>query len=331
MAVVARNNLAPESQQWRKELEKKVNEISLLSSNLSTLINGVNAKLSAITSSRRRADERTQLFVGADEPVDVKDSDVWMKLDNGFNNFVTRLGSSWLTYGLLASKVRVGALENYFSELDLQVARFYAPPNDSGSIDNWAEYGLQGARMYHPTISGSIQIDTNTSHSSFYSDSLSISDSNYDFQVTLAGNGISASSSLIGTTTTTSNSAIWVSGGVGYQLRRNTSLREYKVAYEDVEGADFLAFKPRKWFDRGEVEDAGLDPETATAQDCLDAGLRWVPGFIAEEVEETDPLFASYNGGVLSGVAYDRLAVAVHNTLSNLDSRLKKLENACSN
>lgn len=156
--------------------------------------------------------------------------------------------------------------------------------------------------------------------------SLELEGTTQRFRVTLAANGIQAESSLIGTTTATSNSAIWVSGGIGYQLRRNTSLRKYKVAYEDATDHDLLKFRPRKWFDRSQVEDAGLDPATATAEECLAAGLKWVPGFIAEEVEEDDDLFATYDDQVLAGAAYDRFAVAAYGTLKKMDERLKKLE-----
>ena len=84
---------------------------------------------------------------------------------------------------------------------------------------------------------------------------------------------------------------------------------------------------PRSWFDRREVEDAGLDFDTVTEVECVAAGLRRIPGFVAEEVEAVNPLFCTYNSdGELEGLSYDRLAVAVHPVLKDLDARLRVLE-----
>ena len=71
---------------------------------------------------------------------------------------------------------------------------------------------------------------------------------------------------------------------------------------------------------------AGLNPETVTEEECVKAGLRRITGFIAEEVEEINPLYATYYESDLSGVAYDRLTAAIHKTLTNMNKRLLALE-----
>jgi len=114
------------------------------------------------------------------------------------------------------------------------------------------------------------------------------------------------------------------------RLIRSTSVRAAKRLIQDAPGGDFLALRPRTWYDRGEMETAGLDPDTATEADCLAAGLRRIPGFVAEEVEAVDPLYVTYDpspdGPVLSGVAYDRLAAAIHPILTDLAARVAALE-----
>ena len=129
------------------------------------------------------------------------------------------------------------------------------------------------------------------------------------------------------TTTSTAAAALPVSGDYR-RLMRTTSLRRYKAAIETPEpSSDFLSLTPRTWFDRREVEDAGLDFDTVTEAECVAAGLRRIPGFVAEEVEAVNPLFCTYNSdGELEGLSYDRLAVAVHPVLKDLDARLRVLE-----
>jgi hypothetical protein len=96
-----------------------------------------------------------------------------------------------------------------------------------------------------------------------------------------------------------------------------------------VTAADFAALRPRSWFDSREVEDAGLDGATVTEAEAAAAGLRRIPGFIAEEVENVNPLFCTYNtGGELEGISYDRLTVAAHAAFTALEARVAALEAA---
>ena len=129
------------------------------------------------------------------------------------------------------------------------------------------------------------------------------------------------------TTTSTAAAALPASGNYR-RLMRTTSLRRFKGRIETPALSDeFLSLTPRTWFDRREVEDAGLDFDTVTEAECVAAGLRRIPGFVAEEVEAVNPLFCTYNSdGELEGLSYDRLAVAVHPVLKDLDARLRVLE-----
>jgi hypothetical protein len=132
------------------------------------------------------------------------------------------------------------------------------------------------------------------------------------------------------TTTSTAAAALPVSGDYR-RLMRTTSLRRFKRLIEDaaVTAADFAALRPRSWFDSREVEDAGLDGATVTEAEAAAAGLRRIPGFIAEEVENVNPLFCTYNtGGELEGISYDRLTVAAHAAFTALEARVAALEAA---
>lgn len=147
------------------------------------------------------------------------------------------------------------------------------------------------------------------------------------------------------------NAYLWNDSGGYRKLVRSTSVRAAKRLIQDaalsvpmVAGkqgklgkeqqpaspAGFLALRPRTWFDRADMAAAGLDPDTATEEECLAAGLRRIPGFIAEEVEQVDPTYAIYErdkdgGPVLTGVAYDRLSAAIHPVLVDHDTRLADL------
>ena len=117
-------------------------------------------------------------------------------------------------------------------------------------------------------------------------------------------------------TTTSSANAALISADGGYRdLKRTTSLSRYKVAITDLDltAEQVLNLRPRMWFDKTQVCDAKLDPDVVDAEWCLTAGLRWIPGLVAEEVEQDAPIFATYeydqyNNPVLDGVAYDRIA-----------------------
>lgn len=124
-------------------------------------------------------------------------------------------------------------------------------------------------------------------------------------------------------TTTSAANAFWSSvQGNGYRrLQVSTSLRQYKALIEDLDTdpAAVLKLRPRTWYDKGQVFEAGLDPEVATAEECDAAGLRRIPGFIAEEVQAIDDRFCQFDNDednnrfndVLNGVAYDRISAAL--------------------
>lgn len=130
-------------------------------------------------------------------------------------------------------------------------------------------------------------------------------------------------------TTTASANAYFAAAAGGYRvLAVSTSLRRHKKRIRDAEvTADHArSLRPRQWFDAGEMRTAGLD-RTATAEECLAAGLKWIPGFVAEEVEAVSPLLCTYDeDGALAGVAYDRLAVALCARAEEAESRLAKIE-----
>lgn len=124
----------------------------------------------------------------------------------------------------------------------------------------------------------------------------------------------------------------------GYRrLNFNSSIRAIKRNIEDpvISVEDVLKLRPRRWFDKGEMEDVGLDPDTATPDECLAAGLDWIPGFVAEEVEEIGlSLFCRYEKGELQGINYDRMSAALLTViqkqaeqLASIEERLLALEN----
>ena len=137
---------------------------------------------------------------------------------------------------------------------------------------------------------------------------------------------------------TGSANAALVSDSGWHRLTPASSLRRHKVLIDDlpVRTSDLLGLRARWWFDVGEVREVGLDPDTATEAECEAAGLRRIPGFVAEEVAEAAPVFATYertaDGSVLTGVAYDRMAaglliVAQRNaeTISKLSGQIGSL------
>lgn len=132
---------------------------------------------------------------------------------------------------------------------------------------------------------------------------------------------------VVGMATTTGSSNIY-SASNNSQLQRISSLRKYKKLISDNITDDFLMMKPKTWYDKSQIEEAGLDSETVTEKECIKAGLRRIAGFIAEEIEEVNPLYATYYESDLTGVAYDRLTVAIHKTLTNMNNRLLALESA---
>jgi len=138
--------------------------------------------------------------------------------------------------------------------------------------------------------------------------------------------------------TTVSNAAncyLWTDGSGRQLIEKTSSLRAIKACIEDipVRAEQVLRLRPRHWYDKQDVRNAGLDPEAATSDECVTAGLKRIPGFVAEEVEEVLPLFCAYDGSGLSGVSYDRItagllvvAQAQAKTIADLEGRLAKLE-----
>jgi len=130
--------------------------------------------------------------------------------------------------------------------------------------------------------------------------------------------------------TTSSANAYFGASSSGYRvLAVSSSLRRHKLCIDDaaVDADQARRLQPRMWFDKWQVADAGLDWETATVEDCLAAGLRWIPGFVAEEVEAVNPLLCTYDeDGALAGVAYDRLAVALCARAEEAEHRLAAIE-----
>lgn len=357
------NGLPPESQQWRRDIESQLSRLSTVSSNLNTLVLGMGSQLGVATAARRVADGK--ITFSSIPPTNPNPSDLWIDSGND-NRFNVRLNDEWTTAPISADTVKAGAVDGItitgalirtagsgerlelignswkgydsedFTSIEFSPDRitFWSVAETHREAE-FTRYGLS----FNEFGGGSVWLEAD------YRVGLNISDGEdsgvnvrYDqvFLTSASGsilfksdtNGIQADNAIIGTTTSPAN-ATWVAGGVGdyeYVLRRSTSLRKYKVAYEDADDHDLLDFRPRKWFDRDQVENAGLDPETATAEQCLNAGLRWTLGFIAEEVEEADDSFALYNGGRLEGVAYDRFEVAAYGTMKKFDERLKVLE-----
>lgn len=129
------------------------------------------------------------------------------------------------------------------------------------------------------------------------------------------------------TSTSTANGYLWSDGAGNRKIVRSTSLAQYKILVTDLdkESTKFLKLNPRKWFDRGEVIRRGLNPDTVTAAECRGAGLKRIPGFVAEEVEAILPQFCTYdeNGGNLTGVAYDRLTAGLLLIAQEQDVQIK--------
>ena len=101
-------------------------------------------------------------------------------------------------------------------------------------------------------------------------------------------------------TTTAAANAFWAAD---HHLARSTSLARFKLKKKAMtleESESILGLVPKTWYDRAQVKaNGGYD------------GLRRIAGVVAEDVEAAAPLFATYDDDGLSGVAYDRIAVAL--------------------
>ena len=186
------------------------------------------------------------------------------------------------------------------------------------------------------SVNGSIRFNSGASFGRIYSDSsgyIHISGGMVYIDTAIGtsiGNRLAIGTNALGNTaismsTTTSPSNVYSSGNSS-ALLRVISLRKYKKLISDNITDDFLMMEPKTWYDKSQIEEAGLNPETVTEEECVKAGLRRITGFIAEEVEEINPLYATYYESDLTGVAYDRLTAAIHKTLTNMNKRLLALE-----
>ncbi|MCW5954437.1 MAG: carbohydrate binding domain-containing protein, partial [Propionibacteriaceae bacterium] len=276
------------------------------------------------------------------------------------------LGGTLLVDGAIDGKLITGATIRTAASGD----RLHLASNILRSYYTAAGYGEIEAvridpakvRTWHPAI-GAVEISAGTvswlTDSNAHSSSIGSTGTGSNAELTIQPGYASgrvvlnaASTYLYDPATTSSSANAFLQLGSGLldtyrRIIRSTSVRAAKRLIQDAvptpmvqaKGgklqdipalSGFLALQPRTWYDRGEMVAAGLDPDTATETDCQAAGLRRIPGFIAEEVEAVDPLYVTYDPGkagpVLSGVAYDRLAAAIHPVLADLAQRVEALE-----
>jgi len=129
--------------------------------------------------------------------------------------------------------------------------------------------------------------------------------------------------------TSSANAYLWDDSAGFRKLMVTTSLRQYKKQIRDLamDATQILGLRPRQWFDLHDMQEHGLDPDTATVEDCLAAGLPWTPGFVAEEVEATAPLFVTRTPtGELQGVQYDRLVAGLLRVVQEQDRTIQDHE-----
>lgn len=116
--------------------------------------------------------------------------------------------------------------------------------------------------------------------------------------VTGTGNTVSIASPPSGTFTANVNY-----NSTNGNIRVNTSLSRYKLEQEEISVEDamgLLNVTPTTWYDKTQADGLG----------GIVPGMRRVPGFVAEDVEENAPVFALYEDdglGPLIGVQYDRI------------------------
>jgi hypothetical protein len=127
--------------------------------------------------------------------------------------------------------------------------------------------------------------------------------------------------------TTTAGANCNLNASLDNRMRLVTSLAKWKLQQEGIteeEASGLLNVVPKTWFDVTEVEENGGSTE----------GLRRIPGFIAEDMHEHAPIWATYTtDGELNGVAYDRISAGVlvlvqqqARELAELRARLEELE-----
>lgn len=117
-------------------------------------------------------------------------------------------------------------------------------------------------------------------------------------------------------TTASAANAFWASD---HHLARSTSLRRAKISIKAMDAAEIQAVRkivPSTFYDKGEWTRNGRRV----------AGLRRIPGAIAEDVEKVAPLFVTYDNDGLNGISYDRIGVALIPLVNELYARIERLE-----
>lgn len=119
------------------------------------------------------------------------------------------------------------------------------------------------------------------------------------------------------TTTVAANMYVGATGNLAF----STSVKAAKIDVTDAESPALLNIAYRSWIDKQAMIDAVLGR--------ADAPTRRVVGAVAEEMEQVAPELCVYDEeGNLSGVAYDRVALALIPILRGLTNRVEALEGA---
>jgi len=122
--------------------------------------------------------------------------------------------------------------------------------------------------------------------------------------------------------------AVWVGDDSGYHFGRNVSSRRYKenIAAHDVAPSGVLALRPVR-YDRKATfrypEDA--DGNRLIGPEQKIEGAKNEYGLIAEEVALTLPEIVTYYDGVIDGVRYDLLGVALLPVVKAQQAQIDKL------
>jgi hypothetical protein len=133
------------------------------------------------------------------------------------------------------------------------------------------------------------------------------------------GTVIGTTGKMYPTSTTTTSAANVRQSADGAELMRSTSARKYKLDIKDLDyGLKALDLTPRTWIDLNEYN----------ANNESSDGLRRVPGFVAEEVEEAglSDLVIYDDSGEVEGLSYDRMLVAIIPVIKNYQQRISALE-----
>lgn len=135
---------------------------------------------------------------------------------------------------------------------------------------------------------------------------------------TTAGTVIGPAGGVYPTNGTETGTANVIQASSGAILRRTSSARKYKLDIQDVEyGLKALELRPRTWIDKTQYEENGNSAE----------GLRRIPGFVAEEVEEAGLTeLVKYNEeGEVESLHYDRIVSALIPVLRQQQAVIEEL------